>query len=185
MHLRFRRLTDLRSIPTDNSGSINAAEFGRLVYDLGYKMDTTDVQAAVRALDKDHSGYASCFVIGPACFLRRGVPIFGCNFATSLILAHDSVSNLACQGLTESLIPFFERSLISFQEFFTWWSSNDKFKKLELENNQLLRQAVEYFRRYDTDDTGKIGLAGTNFSPTSQDLGLWRFFFLWFFFFTV
>jgi Ca2+-binding EF-hand superfamily protein len=44
-------------IGIDNSGSISTREFGLLVYDLGFKLDETDLQAAVRALDKDHSGF--------------------------------------------------------------------------------------------------------------------------------
>merc|ERR1740117_428788 len=44
---------------TDNSGTISTSEFGNLCYDRGYYMDETELQLAVKIVDKDGSGEIS------------------------------------------------------------------------------------------------------------------------------
>jgi len=102
-----------------------------LCYELGYKMDPVEVQAALRSLDTDNSG------------------------------------------------------TVGFDEFYKWFTSNDKFKALDISSNPKLLQAAEYFRsvplpphsretnslssKYDTDYTGKIGLS--EYKLLAADLG--------------
>jgi hypothetical protein len=51
-------------------------------------------------------------------------------------------------------------SSINFDEFFNWWKSNERMQALDITSNPTLKAAVDYFRRVDSDGTGKIGLAG-------------------------
>jgi len=99
----------------DNSGTITWKEFSHLVYDLGYRMDETEVEAVVRNLDSHHRG------------------------------------------------------TLTFDDFYAWYSDNQRFQRLDLHNNQTMLEAVQYFRKYDTDNSGKIGL--DEYKRLCNDLG--------------
>jgi len=88
----------------DKSGTISWKEFSHIVYDLGYRMDETDIEAVIRELDSHHSG------------------------------------------------------VLSFDDFYAWYTDNKRFQRLDLQNDPKMLDAVQYFRRYDTDNSGKIGL---------------------------
>lgn len=46
-----------------------------------------------------------------------------------------------------------KNGLISFEEFFDWWKSEEKFKQID-HNIKVVTQASEIFSRYDTDRSG-------------------------------
>jgi len=50
--------------------------------------------------------------------------------------------------------------LISFDEFFNWWKSHDRFKALNVGDNPAIKKGIEYFKKYDADRTGKINKEG-------------------------
>eukprot|EP00753_Platysulcus_tardus_P006733 PLAT14509.1.p2 GENE.PLAT14509.1~~PLAT14509.1.p2 ORF type:complete len:268 (-),score=98.53 PLAT14509.1:28-714(-) len=49
-------------------------------------------------------------------------------------------------------------SAVSYEEFSAWWSSDDRFGKLQLDEDQqaALKQASEYFKFFDADSSGEL-----------------------------
>eukprot|EP01121_Diplochlamys_sp_Union-15-3_P021259 TRINITY_DN856_c0_g1_i2.p1 TRINITY_DN856_c0_g1~~TRINITY_DN856_c0_g1_i2.p1 ORF type:complete len:153 (-),score=26.86 TRINITY_DN856_c0_g1_i2:67-525(-) len=58
---------------------------------------------------------------------------------------------------------------LEFTEFCNWWASQDKFKIFDYEKNPLILKAIEYFQKYDTDNSGQIGVA--EYKQLAKDLG--------------
>jgi Ca2+-binding EF-hand superfamily protein len=94
---------------SDGNDQINIKELNNLCYDLGYVItDPIEIQAVLRKLDKDHSGF------------------------------------------------------VSWTEFYTWYQSHDKFQALASAiEDPILCKAIEMFKSYDKDLSGKISFVGT------------------------
>lgn len=94
---------------SDGNDQINIKELNNLCYDLGYVItDQVQLQAVLRKLDKDHSGF------------------------------------------------------ISWTEFYAWYQSHDKFQALASAiEDPILSKAIEMFKSYDKDLSGKISFDGT------------------------
>eukprot|EP01027_Heterolobosea_sp_BB2_P021515 GEZU01030953.1.p1 GENE.GEZU01030953.1~~GEZU01030953.1.p1 ORF type:complete len:126 (-),score=46.43 GEZU01030953.1:31-408(-) len=58
---------------------------------------------------------------------------------------------------------------VSFNEFFEWWKNNDKFRCIDEGKVELLKSAVDMFRKYDVDNSGSIGIV--EYSKLCKDLG--------------
>jgi len=89
---------------TDQSGSIDSTEFRNLCYGLGYFLSPTELDLAIKLLDKDGN------------------------------------------------------KTISYQEFHSWWTSSDRFKKLSLddERQEKLSEVFQTFKSFDTENSGVL-----------------------------
>jgi Ca2+-binding EF-hand superfamily protein len=135
----------------DGSGHLNATEFGKICYDMGLYLDKLEIEAAMHKLDVGKDGYE--------IYHTRGS-----ETETNLIQGgfHQNGSGSNFRLLTPSC------SKIGFDEFQKWWQAADRVKILEMSENPVMQQAIQYFQRYDKDSSGSINV--TEFKQLCTDL---------------
>eukprot|EP01103_Thecamoeba_quadrilineata_P020646 TRINITY_DN8988_c0_g1_i1.p1 TRINITY_DN8988_c0_g1~~TRINITY_DN8988_c0_g1_i1.p1 ORF type:complete len:148 (+),score=31.05 TRINITY_DN8988_c0_g1_i1:36-479(+) len=110
--------------------------------------DQIVVKSLFQKYDKDRSGYISLFELQE-------------------LLQDLGFKNV--EDVARSLADKNDDGRISFDEFYVWWTSSDKFKDLSGTKYQKLSQAYDYFKKYDKDNSGSITKA--EYQQLCQDLG--------------
>eukprot|EP01087_Luapelamoeba_hula_P009542 TRINITY_DN2469_c0_g1_i1.p1 TRINITY_DN2469_c0_g1~~TRINITY_DN2469_c0_g1_i1.p1 ORF type:complete len:209 (+),score=43.80 TRINITY_DN2469_c0_g1_i1:44-670(+) len=88
----------------DGSGAIDKKEFVDMCYDLGYYLSRTELEIAIKLVDRDGSG------------------------------------------------------TIDFDEFYKWWTTDERFTKFQLDDKMVdrMQQVSRYFRFFDKDRSGVL-----------------------------
>jgi len=132
------------------------------------------VEHLFRKYDKDKSGTIDQDELSMLCF-DLGFPVKYKSFLTTL--SQDWLVQLFLLLLffrtaeLEDILLFLAptEGVIDFDAFFTWWTSEDKFRKLGEREQEIMNQAVALFQQYDLDRSGT--LRKDEFLPLAERFG--------------